>query len=97
MGLFLPIIGKSHLIRLVIKMSDEILKEYFGIYTMCWKLFRKYSDPVDNEKFWDNLANDAENIFRSFGNKDFAKKIIIATVDEIESLYKTKKHNSEEK
>ena len=69
-------------------MKEEELRQYFDIYTACWKLFRKYSAPVDSDAFWDGLISDADRIAKNFGNTEFAKKIIVATADEIEKLCK---------
>lgn len=68
-------------------MNEEWLRKYYDIYTCCWKLFRKYANPVDDDKFWDDLISDAEEIMKN----EFAKKIVLATIDEIERIYKETK------
>lgn len=74
-------------------MTEDELKKYFDIYTYCWKLFRKYSNPVKDDSFWNNLILDADNIVESSSNKEFSRKIVTDTVSEIERLYKTDKRN----
>lgn len=72
-------------------MKEEELKKYFNVYTYCWKLFRKYSEPVDDDEFWSNLISNADVIAKATENSEFARKIILATLDEIEKIYKESK------
>lgn len=53
-------------------------------------MFRSFSDPVDEDDFWNDLIAVSDKIYKSTGEKDFAKKIILATIDEIEKISKEK-------
>ncbi len=83
-------------------MSIEKLKEYFEIFTACWKFFRKYvelikkvdsKDPKSPEKmnedsYWEALVNESTEIYARYGNTEFVKSILVATTKEIERIYK---------
>lgn len=71
-------------------MKEEDLKEYFNIYTECWRMFRKYSDPVDDDEFWDSLVKEGNRIVDSSTAKEFAKKVVLSTIDEIERMHRKK-------
>ena len=72
-------------------MKEDELKKYFDLYTCCWRLFKKYSNPVDDDKFWDSFIAEAESIMKNSEKNDLAKKIVLATIDEIEKIYKSRK------
>ena len=72
-------------------MSLEKLKEYFEIFTACWKFFRKYVElikKVDNDSYWEALVNESAEIYERYGNTEFVKGILVATIKEIERIYK---------
>ena len=69
-------------------MSNEALREYFDTYTECWKLFKKYSDPVDSDDFWRALTADADVIYKKHGKSEFCKRLLLDTTDEIEKICK---------
>lgn len=72
-------------------MSLEKLKEYFEIFTACWKFFRKYVElikKVDNDSYWEALVNESAEIYERYGNTEFVKGILVATTKEIERIYK---------
>ncbi len=71
-------------------MEEVELKEYYQIYTDCWKMFRRFSNPLDTDEFWNNLVSTSDEIFKSTEKKEFAKKMILATLDEIENVFKEK-------
>lgn len=71
-------------------MKEEDLKEYFNIYTECWRMFRKYSAPVDDDEFWDGLVKEGNRIVDSYTAKEFAKKVVLSTIDEIERIHRKK-------
>ena len=74
-------------------MSDEELKVYFEIFNECWKFFKKYSNPQDNEGFWNELIEDLENKTKKYKNYEFARKMLIQTEEEIEELLRRKGKN----
>lgn len=79
-------------------MSEEELRRYYAIFTECWKLFRKYSNPDDSDKFWDNLIDESQELYEKDKN-EFRKNMIVETINEIERIWKLKgggKHGESE-
>lgn len=72
-------------------MSEEELKVYFSIFNSCWKLFKKYSNPEDNDDFWERLMEDLNEEVENYKNYDFAIKILMQTEKEIEEILKRKR------
>lgn len=71
-------------------MSNDELRKYFDIYTECWKLFKKYSDPVNSDEFWRAFTDDANAIYKKNGKSEFCKRLLLDTADEIEKICKGK-------
>lgn len=83
-------------------MSMEKLKEYFEIFTACWKFFRKYVEliekvdsrnlqdrtKIDGDSYWEALVNESTEIYERYGNTEFVKGILVVTTKEIERIYK---------
>ena len=72
-------------------MSIEKLKEYFDIFTACWKFFRKYVElikKVDNDSYWEALVNESSEIYAKYDNTEFVKGLLVVTTKEIERIYK---------
>lgn len=72
-------------------MSLEKLKEYFEIFTACWKFFRKYVElikKVDNDSYWEALVDENVEIYERYGNTEFVKGLLVVTTKEIERIYK---------
>ncbi len=67
-------------------MKQEELKAYYEIYTECWKLFKKYSNPVDTDDFWQSFAKECRELNQKFGQRKFARNMILATYEEIGNL-----------
>lgn len=72
-------------------MTDKKLKEYFEIYTDCWKLFRKYSAPNDTDEFWQQLIDESGLMHEKHGKTGFSKKLLVETINEIERIFKERK------
>lgn len=72
-------------------MTEESLKKYFEVYTDCWKLFRKYSEPNGSDEFWENLIDESNVLYKKHGKTELAKALLIETMAEIERIYKTGK------
>ena len=53
-------------------MKEDELKKYFDLYTCCWRLFKKYSNPVDDDKFWDSFIAEAESIIKNSEKNELA-------------------------
>ena len=71
-------------------MNEEQLREHYNIYTECWKLLRKYSNPTSDDAFWDELVKEANYLSEEHGNSEFAKRIIVDTLDEIDRILRGK-------
>ncbi|MBR5129209.1 MAG: hypothetical protein IKU67_04050 [Firmicutes bacterium] len=76
-------------------MEQEELKRYYEVYTECWKLLKKYSNPTDMEEFWENLAVECHELNEKFEQKKFASEIILSTYIEIERIWKCSKEKEE--
>ena len=75
-------------------MSIEKLKEYFDIFTACWKFLRKYVElikKVDNDSYWEALVNESSEIYAKYDNTEFVKGLLVATTKEIERIYEKEK------
>lgn len=76
-------------------MNKNILRNYYTIFTDCWNLLKKYSDPRDNEEYWKALYVDVNELYNKHGRVMFSQKLIILVTDEIETEWK--KNNRKEK
>ena len=70
-------------------MDEETLKEYWNIYTECWKLFKRNCNPVDTVDFWENLVKECHELRKRFPS-EFARHQIVLTYTEIERLQREK-------
>ena len=71
-------------------MREEELRTYFNIYTDCWKLFRKYSNTNNTDEYWESLIAETDAIVKKYNNSELAKKICLATINELERIEKEK-------
>lgn len=71
-------------------MTEESLKKHFEVYTDCWKLFRKYSEPNGSDEFWEQLIDESNELYKKHGKTEFSKKLLLETVDEIERIFRRK-------
>lgn len=83
-------------------MSEKELREYYVVYTDCWKFFRKYVEliekvdskkspdegMIDSDSYWEALVNESAEVYEKHGNTLFAKGLLVATTKEIERIYK---------
>ena len=72
-------------------MKEDKLREYFSLYTDCWKFFRKYAELIgqmEEEQFWQQAVNESEELFRKYQKSEFAKKMLAATMGELDEIYK---------
>lgn len=63
-------------------MSEDELREYYNIFTECWRLFKKYSNPVNDQAFWDALMNETEELVEK-SEKSEATKVLAVAVHRI--------------
>ena len=71
-------------------MNEEQLKQYFAIYTDAWKLFKKYSNPIEDEEFWDSLQQEVQLVYEKY-KTPFSKEILVNTVNEIDRIYRLRR------
>lgn len=71
-------------------MNEEQLKQYFAIYTDAWKLFKKYSNPIEDEEFWDSLQQETQLVYEKY-KTPFSKEILVNTVNEIDRIYRLRR------
>ena len=77
-------------------MSEKKLKLFYALYTELWKIFKKYSDPDDNDEFWRGLRDEMSALndyFRDQGDedlKDTAEKLAVSTMLSIQNIYRRK-------
>lgn len=60
-------------------MNLETLKKYHEIFTDCWKLFKEFNNPTDDDKFWTRLKGES----RRFSQKDKSSELRQALIKEI--------------
>lgn len=72
-------------------MKEPELKQYFSLYTDCWKFFRKYVEWIggmDEETFWQKAVDESATLYDKYDKSEFAKKLLAATMAEIDKVYK---------
>ena len=68
-------------------MSENELKRYYMIITDCWQLFKKYSSPVEDERFWLDMLREADALNIKHGQTIFSERMINAVLNEVEKIY----------
>lgn len=68
-------------------MEKETLKNYYEIFAVAWKLFRKYAVIKKKDEEWDKLIKEATEIRNRYPG-EFSRKILMETLDEIERVNK---------
>ena len=69
-------------------MSPGKLHCYYTVITDCWKLFKKFSDPIENPEFWKALTEEANELYTRHGKVNFSDRMISVVMQEIENIYK---------
>lgn len=59
-------------------MSENELREYYNIFTECWRLFKKYSNPVNDQAFWDALMDETEELVEKSEKPEATKVLVVA-------------------
>lgn len=68
-------------------MSENELREYYNIFTECWKLFKKYSNPVNDQAYWDEVVNQVEE-FRKKYPGELPRELTYALINELRRIEK---------
>lgn len=64
---------------------------YWKIYGDIFALHKKFSEPVESDEFWNALVAEADSLcrkYRASPEGEFAKKLLLAILEEIERSYK---------
>lgn len=69
-------------------MSPGQLKNYYTVITDCWTLFKKFSEPVEGEEFWNSLIQESEELYNKHGKVNFSERMISVVIQEVENIYK---------
>ena len=77
-------------------MNADDLKQYYNLYTDCWKLFREYAekltaDTLQDDDYWRRLSVDADNLAKQHGASTLAAHLAFDTICGIEDLAKSMK------
>lgn len=69
-------------------MKPDLLKNYYTVITDCWKLFKKFADPVEGDEYWNSFLEESNDLFIKHGKAAFSEKMIAIVVEEIENIWK---------
>lgn len=64
-------------------MSENELREYYNILTEYWRLFKKYSNLVNDEAYWEELVNQVEEFKKKYPG-EYPKELVYTLVHELE-------------
>ena len=71
-------------------MDMELLRQYYETFTDCWKLFREFSDPTDDDEFWQRLKVETQKLADKDKNSELRRNILREVNLEIHRLWKKK-------
>ena len=69
---------------------------YFKIYSEIWNLHKKYYGCDDLDDTWKRLIDDSQEVYEKYKNLPqgkFAKKLLVATLGELERCSRKEKDN----
>ena len=61
----------------------------------CGRLLLKYQEPVSAQEYWERLVEDARTIAERYEHLRFAEKTILAVLEEIDRIWRTKSERGE--
>lgn len=68
-------------------MDTEKLKQYYALFTDCWKLFKKHAGKhVMNENVWNCFLNDAEKLRRKYETLPESMEVIWGTQKAVDGI-----------
>lgn len=78
-------------------MSNEELKQKYGMFTDCWRLYKKYAvvEDKNNDEFWEKVVDESGELSKKYNNDKFAIALVLAVIDEFERAYKEMRKNAE--
>lgn len=64
-------------------MTQEKIRETYGMFSDLWKFYKKYSgNPCDDDAYWLDVTNEAGEIDKKYGNR-LCRDILICIVSEL--------------
>ena len=69
-------------------MNSKKLMNYYTVFMDAWQLFKKYSEPIENDEFWKSFVDEADELYKKHGQVPFSDKLIGLVVEEIENEWK---------
>jgi hypothetical protein len=67
-------------------MNNVIKNKYNKVFYDCWEFFKKYGDPNGDDKFWDSLIKEMQEIYVNHDKDSFTKKMLNIVLEEIEKI-----------
>lgn len=64
---------------------------YWKIYADIWGFHKKFADVKSDDSYWEQVVNDAGELYKKYENQpegEFAKKLILNILDELERVFK---------
>lgn len=70
------------------------MMEYYRFFTDIWKFFRKYYPRSGTEQDYGECTEEMTTLTKSHGESTFALKMACLVLDEIERIWKERKHET---
>lgn len=64
--------------------TDEKLKNVYGMFTDAWKFYKKYANVQQSDEYWKTLIDESRQITEKYNNSKFIIDLIVAVRNEIE-------------
>ena len=65
--------------------TEEELKRVYGMFTDCWKLYKKFAGIRQTEDIrWERLVSKSDLIAKTYSNNKFVRNLLLATTQELE-------------
>ena len=81
-------------------MTEKEQQQYFTIWTMYWKLFRRYStfNGAETDEYWQKLIDEVGAAHKELEkiDHDLSKRMAVLTLISIQRLYRQKKEELED-
>lgn len=63
------------------------LEMYYRAIVDCWRLFRKYRAPQQTQAYWEELHDEAHQIYARNQKICFVKHLLFVMLDEIDRVF----------
>ena len=73
--------------------TDAELKTVWGMFTDCWRFYKKYADVQQADEYWEAMVAEADVIAKKYQNNKLCRDLIFAVVDELERKSKEMKQS----